>query len=137
SAIASAIISCMISLSGFSVVSSFSTSFDRMAKYASLVSSDMAPIRSSMAFTKRLWVAAICRSSSVWGARGLIVGLLSRGVPGVQRMTGAWYGAGVVRPDVEPLFLHVPREEIAYVKFVFQSYEDVAVARTLARDPAR
>jgi hypothetical protein len=51
-------------------------------------------------------------------------------------MTGVWYAAAVVRPDVEPLFLRVPREEIAYVKFVFESYEDVAVIRTLDRHAA-
>ena len=39
-------------------------------------------------------------------------------------------------PDVEPIFLHVPREEIAYVKCVFESYEDVAVTRTLDRHAA-
>jgi hypothetical protein len=38
--------------------------------------------------------------------------------------------------DVEPIFLQVPREEIAYVKFVFESYEGVAVTRTLDRRAA-
>lgn len=38
--------------------------------------------------------------------------------------------------DVEPIFLRVPREEIGYVKFVFESYEDVAVTRTLDRRAA-
>lgn len=38
--------------------------------------------------------------------------------------------------DVEPIFLAVPREEIAYVKFVFESYEGVAVTRTLDRRAA-
>lgn len=38
--------------------------------------------------------------------------------------------------DVEPIFLHVPREEIAYVKCIFESYEDVAVTRTLDRHAA-
>jgi hypothetical protein len=42
----------------------------------------------------------------------------------------------VVVPDVEPIFLHVPRAEIAYVKFVLESYEDVAVTRTLDRHAA-
>jgi hypothetical protein len=41
-----------------------------------------------------------------------------------------------VTPDVEPIFLHVPREEIAYVKCVFESYEDVGVTRTLDRHAA-
>lgn len=38
--------------------------------------------------------------------------------------------------DVEPIFLEVPRREIAYVKFVFESYEGVAVTRTLDRHRA-
>jgi hypothetical protein len=38
--------------------------------------------------------------------------------------------------DVEPIFLRVPREEIAYVKCVFESYDDVAVTRTLDRHAA-
>lgn len=38
--------------------------------------------------------------------------------------------------DVQPIFLRVPREEIAYVKFVFESYEGVAVTRTLDRHAA-
>ncbi|MGH7895469.1 MAG: DUF4911 domain-containing protein [Candidatus Binatia bacterium] len=38
--------------------------------------------------------------------------------------------------DVEPIFLSVPRREIAYVKFVFESYEGVAVTRTLDRHAA-
>jgi hypothetical protein len=42
----------------------------------------------------------------------------------------------IVVRDVEPIFLHVPREEIAYVKFVFESYEGVAVTRTLDRHAA-
>jgi hypothetical protein len=41
-----------------------------------------------------------------------------------------------VAADVEPIFLRVPREEIGYVKFVFESYEDVAVTRTLDRRAA-
>lgn len=39
-------------------------------------------------------------------------------------------------PDVVPIFLRLPREEIAYVKFVFESYEGVAVVRTLDRRAA-
>ena len=39
--------------------------------------------------------------------------------------------------DVEPIFLELPREEIAYVKFVFESYEGVAVTRTIDRHVAR
>jgi hypothetical protein len=42
-----------------------------------------------------------------------------------------------VHADVEPIVLAVPREEIAYVKFVFESYEGVAVTRTLDRRAAR
>ncbi|HXJ36559.1 MAG TPA: DUF4911 domain-containing protein [Candidatus Eisenbacteria bacterium] len=38
--------------------------------------------------------------------------------------------------DVEPIFLSVPRREIAYVKFVLESYEGVAVTRTLDRHAA-
>ena len=44
--------------------------------------------------------------------------------------------SAVVAADVEPIFLHVPREEIAYVKFVLESYEGVAVTRTLDRHAA-
>jgi hypothetical protein len=47
-----------------------------------------------------------------------------------------WYAPLVVGADVEPLFLRVPREEIAYVKFIFESYEGVAVTRTLDRHAA-
>ncbi len=42
----------------------------------------------------------------------------------------------MVVADVEPIFLAVPREEIAYVKFVLESYEGVAVTRTLDRRAA-
>lgn len=38
--------------------------------------------------------------------------------------------------DVVLLWLRVPRREIAYVKFVFESYEGVAVCRTLDPDEA-
>ncbi len=38
--------------------------------------------------------------------------------------------------DVVPLFLRLPPAEIAYVKFVFESYEGVAVVRTLDRRAA-
>ena len=37
---------------------------------------------------------------------------------------------------MEPIFLQVAREEIAYVKFVFESYDGVAVTRTLDRHAA-
>jgi hypothetical protein len=33
--------------------------------------------------------------------------------------------------DIVPIFLRVPRREIAYVKFIFESYEEVAICRTL------
>lgn len=36
-------------------------------------------------------------------------------------------------PDVVPIFLVVPVAEIGYVKFVFESYEGVAVLRTIDR----
>src|SRR5262249_24506236 len=39
-------------------------------------------------------------------------------------------------PDVLPIVLRVPRQEVAYVKFVFESYEGVAVTRTLDRHAA-
>ena len=38
--------------------------------------------------------------------------------------------------DVHPIFLRVPRAEIGYVKFIFESYEDIAVTRTLDRRAA-
>ena len=38
--------------------------------------------------------------------------------------------------DVLPIYLRLPREEIAYVKFLFESYEGVAVVRTLDRRAA-
>lgn len=33
--------------------------------------------------------------------------------------------------DIVAVYLRVPRHEIAYVKFIFESYEDIAVCRTL------
>lgn len=39
-------------------------------------------------------------------------------------------------PDVVPIYLRLPPREIAYVKFVFESYEGVAVVRTLDRRAA-
>jgi hypothetical protein len=39
-----------------------------------------------------------------------------------------------MRLDVVPIRLRVPRRDIAYVKFVIESYEGVAVTRTV--DPA-
>ena len=38
--------------------------------------------------------------------------------------------------DIVPIVLRVPRREVAYVKFVFESYEGVAVTRTLDRHAA-
>jgi hypothetical protein len=38
--------------------------------------------------------------------------------------------------DVVPIFLRVPRAEIGYVKFIFESYEGIAVVRTLDRHEA-
>ena len=35
--------------------------------------------------------------------------------------------------DVVPIFLLVPRAEIGYVKFIFESYEGIAVLRTIDR----
>lgn len=39
--------------------------------------------------------------------------------------------------DIVPILLRVPRGEIAYVKYIFESYEDVAIVRTLDRHEAR
>jgi len=39
----------------------------------------------------------------------------------------------LLREDVVPIWLHVPRQEIGYVKFIFESYEGVAVLRTWDR----
>ena len=38
--------------------------------------------------------------------------------------------------DVVPIYLSLPPREIAYVKFIFESYEGVAVVRTLDRHAA-
>jgi uncharacterized protein DUF4911 len=38
--------------------------------------------------------------------------------------------------DVVPIYLHLPPGEIAYVKFIFESYESVALVRTLDRRAA-
>lgn len=38
--------------------------------------------------------------------------------------------------DVVPIYLSLPPREIAYVKFVFESYEGVGVVRTLDRRAA-
>ena len=38
--------------------------------------------------------------------------------------------------DVLPIYLTLPPREIAYVKFIFESYEGVAVVRTLDRRAA-
>lgn len=37
---------------------------------------------------------------------------------------------------LQPIFLHVNPADIAYIKFVFESYEGVAVIRTLDRHGA-
>ena len=37
--------------------------------------------------------------------------------------------------DIVPIVLRVPRRDVAYVKFVFESYEGVAVTRTLSVEP--
>ena len=39
-------------------------------------------------------------------------------------------------PDVVPIYLRLPPREIAYVKFVFESYEGIAVVRTIDRRAA-
>lgn len=38
--------------------------------------------------------------------------------------------------DVIPIYLRLPPREIAYVKFVFESYEGIAVVRTIDRRAA-
>ena len=38
--------------------------------------------------------------------------------------------------DVVPIFLRVARPDIAFIKFVFESYEDVAIVRTIDRKTA-
>lgn len=38
--------------------------------------------------------------------------------------------------DVVPIYLHLAPRDIAYVKFVFESYEGIAVVRTLDRRAA-
>lgn len=38
--------------------------------------------------------------------------------------------------DVFPIYLRLPPREIAYVKYVFESYETVAVVRTIDRHAA-
>ena len=40
------------------------------------------------------------------------------------------------RSDTVEIYLLVPPEEIAYVKFIFESYEGVAVVRTIDRKRA-
>ena len=39
-------------------------------------------------------------------------------------------------PDVVPIYLRLPPREIAYVKFIFESYEGIAVVRTIDRRAA-
>lgn len=38
--------------------------------------------------------------------------------------------------DVVPIYLRVPRQDVVYVKCVFESYEGVGVCRTLDRHEA-
>jgi hypothetical protein len=35
------------------------------------------------------------------------------------------------RPDIVELYLHLPPGDIAFVKFIFESYEGIAVTRTI------
>lgn len=37
------------------------------------------------------------------------------------------------RPDIVEVYLRLPPEDIAYVKFIFESYEGIAVLRTIDR----
>ncbi|MBI3767501.1 MAG: DUF4911 domain-containing protein [Deltaproteobacteria bacterium] len=39
-------------------------------------------------------------------------------------------------PDVVELYLRLPPDDIAYVKFIFESYEGIAVVRTIDRAAA-
>jgi hypothetical protein len=38
--------------------------------------------------------------------------------------------------DLRDIYLELPSEQIAYVKFIFESYEDVGIVRTLDRKKA-
>ena len=38
--------------------------------------------------------------------------------------------------DITPIYLRLPPQEIAYVKFLFESYEGVGVVRTIDRRAA-
>lgn len=38
--------------------------------------------------------------------------------------------------DLHAIYLEVPAEHIAYVKFIFESYEDVGIIRTVDRKKA-
>jgi hypothetical protein len=40
------------------------------------------------------------------------------------------------RKDIVELYLKIPAAEIAYVKFIFESYEGIAVVRTIDRREA-
>jgi len=40
------------------------------------------------------------------------------------------------RPDIVEIYLRLPPEDIAYVKYVIESYEGVAVLRTVDRTAA-
>ncbi len=39
-------------------------------------------------------------------------------------------------PAIHPLYLRLDAADIAYVKFLFESYEEVAIVRTVDRDAA-
>ena len=41
--------------------------------------------------------------------------------------------SGGGRPDIVEVYLRLPPAEIAYVKFIFESYEGIAVVRTIDR----
>ena len=38
--------------------------------------------------------------------------------------------------DLQPIYLEVPPEHIAYVKFIFESYEEIGIIRTVERQKA-
>jgi len=45
-------------------------------------------------------------------------------------------GTGKPSPGVRTLYLRIDPGDIAFVKFVFEAYEEVAIVRTVDREPA-
>src|SRR2546426_10918596 len=76
-----------------------------------------------------------------FGHGSSVVAALAALAPRLVRLAHHGYpdrllGTGRVT-DVVPIYLALPPREIAYVKFIFESYEGVAVGRTLDRPAAR